>query len=434
VEFISRVNVGECIDGYDLGLTLRTNTITIIGAGPYGLSIAATLRNRGVPHRIFGAPMHSWAEHMPRGMHLKSEAFASSLYDPRHEFTLKAFCLAQGLPYQDIGFPVPLAKFVEYGKAFQRELVPHLEPVDVAALAQSDKGYVLTLEGGEQLTAEIVILATGIRHFQYVPAGLETLGPQFLSHTYDHAALDKFAGQSLAVIGGGASALGFAALAADAGAFPEVFVRDSSVNIHEPPDLERPLLERIRAPWTGLGPSWRSWLCVHLPLVFWSLPEALRLEIARRHLGPSGNWTVKKTVEEKVPVHCGKRLERAEIVKGKLHLHFAGLSGKTAHVADHLVAGTGYRADVDRLTFIDASLRRRIARQANGAPALNSHFEASVPGLYFAGPASASSFGPMFRFVYGAEFASKRIASRVCAVVARQRRSVRASQLKPVID
>ncbi len=414
---------------------MKTNTdIAVIGAGPYGLSLAATLRHRGVSHRIFGSPMQSWAEHMPRGMHLKSEAFASSLYDPKHAFTLKAFCLAQGLPYQDLGFPVPLATFVEYGKAFQRQLVPHLEPVDVAGLAHSDGEYVLTLENGEQLTARNVILATGIRYLQYVPAGLEALGSQFVSHTYDHAALDKFAGQSLAVIGGGASALGFAALAADAGALPEVFVREASVNIHEPPELERPLLERIRAPWTGLGPSWRSWLCVHLPLVFWSLPEPLRLEIYRRHLGPSGNWTVKKTVEEKVPVHCSKRLEHAEIVNGKLHLHFAGLSGKTIHVADHLVAGTGYRADVDRLTFIDAPLRRRIARQANGAPLLNSHFEASVPGLYFAGPASASSFGPMLRFVYGVEFASKRIASRVCGAVARQRRFVRTNELNPAVD
>jgi len=414
---------------------LKTNIdIAIIGAGPYGLSLAATLRDRGVSHRIFGAPMHSWAEHMPRGMHLKSEAFASSLYDPRGKFTLKAFCLDQGLPYEDIGYPVPLAKFVEYGQAFQRELVPHLEPVDVTALTQSGKEFSLTLENGEQLTAQIVLLATGIRYIQYVPAELQDLGPRFVSHTYDHAPLEKFAGKSLAVIGGGASALGFAALAADAGAHAEVFVRESSVSLHDAPTVDRPLLERIRNPWTGLGPSWRSWLCVHLPLVFWSLPETSRLRIVRRHLAPAANWTVKKTIEEKVTVHCGQRLERAEAIDGKLHLHFAGPSGKTVHVADHVVAGTGYRADVDRLTFMDAPLRARIARQADGSPVLNSHFEGSVPGLYFTGPASASSFGPMLRFVYGVEFTCKRIAGRVCKAAARQRRSVPVNQLKPAAN
>lgn len=414
---------------------MRTKTdIAIVGAGPYGLSLAATLRARGIAHRVFGAPMHTWAEHMPRGMHLKSEAFASSLYEPTGKFTLKAFCKAQGLPYRDIGFPVPLAKFVEYGQAFQRHLVPHLEPVDVTALAKSGEDYHLTLESGEELIAHVVILATGIRFYDYLPAELRDLGPQFVSHTYDHAALEKFAGKSLAVIGGGASALGFAALAADAGAQAQVFVRESSVNIHEPPNLQRPLMERIRAPWTGLGPSWSSWACVHLPLVYWSLPEALRLEIGRHHLGPSGNWTIKKTVEEKVPVHCGSQLKHAEVIAGKLNLHFAGPSGETTHVADHLVMGTGYRADVDRLTFVDPALRAQIARQANGSPVLSSHFEASVSGLYFAGLAAASSFGPMLRFVYGVEFASKRIAGHLPVAVARRCRRVPSAQLKPVID
>ena len=32
----------------------------IIGTGPYGLSIAAHFRRRGIPYRIFGRPMDSW--------------------------------------------------------------------------------------------------------------------------------------------------------------------------------------------------------------------------------------------------------------------------------------------------------------------------------------------------------------------------------------
>jgi cation diffusion facilitator CzcD-associated flavoprotein CzcO len=53
----------------------------IIGAGPYGLSIAAHFRSRGISFRVFGRPMDSWLRHMPKGMHLKSDGFASNLSD-----------------------------------------------------------------------------------------------------------------------------------------------------------------------------------------------------------------------------------------------------------------------------------------------------------------------------------------------------------------
>ncbi len=39
--------------------------VAIVGAGPYGLSIAAHLEASGVHYRIFGTPMRSWLEHMP---------------------------------------------------------------------------------------------------------------------------------------------------------------------------------------------------------------------------------------------------------------------------------------------------------------------------------------------------------------------------------
>jgi len=45
--------------------------VAIIGAGPYGISVAAHLRNRGIPTLVFGKPMAFW-DRMPNGMFLKS--------------------------------------------------------------------------------------------------------------------------------------------------------------------------------------------------------------------------------------------------------------------------------------------------------------------------------------------------------------------------
>ncbi len=82
--------------------------VAIIGTGPYGLSIGAHLKAAGVNFRIFGSSMEFWLKHMPKGMHLKSEGFASSLFDRESRFSLKAYCLEQGLPYAYTGLPVPL--------------------------------------------------------------------------------------------------------------------------------------------------------------------------------------------------------------------------------------------------------------------------------------------------------------------------------------
>jgi cation diffusion facilitator CzcD-associated flavoprotein CzcO len=60
-------------------LVMKPGTdVAIIGAGPYGLSLAAHLRGRGVRYRIFGEAMRFW-RNMPVGINLKSLAFATSI-------------------------------------------------------------------------------------------------------------------------------------------------------------------------------------------------------------------------------------------------------------------------------------------------------------------------------------------------------------------
>jgi hypothetical protein len=66
---------------------------------------------------------------MPKGMLLKSDGFATSLYDPGRTFTLERYCRERNIAYADLGQPVRLEDFVDYGRAFQRRFVPHLEEV-----------------------------------------------------------------------------------------------------------------------------------------------------------------------------------------------------------------------------------------------------------------------------------------------------------------
>ncbi|MEO6830335.1 MAG: FAD-dependent monooxygenase, partial [Acidobacteriaceae bacterium] len=115
--------------------------VLIVGAGPYGLSIAAHLRSHGISSGIFGPPMEVWREHMPKGMLLKSDGFASNLSDPGTSFPLKRFCEMRGIHYHDTDVPVAIETFIDYALAFQEKLVPHLDTRRVARIDRTADGY-----------------------------------------------------------------------------------------------------------------------------------------------------------------------------------------------------------------------------------------------------------------------------------------------------
>jgi thioredoxin reductase len=382
--------------------------VAIIGAGPYGLSIAAHLHARGVEFRIFGQPMDTWLTRMPKGMHLKSEGFASSLYDPDSEFTLDAYCKQQGLPYADIGLPVPLQTFTSYGLAFQRRFVPQLENEIVVSLSRSSGGFQLRLANGDVCHARRVIVAVGLTHFDYTPPSLSTLPPELLTHSCVHHNVDRFQGRAVAVIGAGASALDLAAVLHQAGADVHVVARGSFITFHNPP-RERSLWERIRRPNTGLAHGWKLVFCTKAPLAFRLLPERLRLEFVRRVLGPAPGWFIKQEVVGKVPFHLGVDVTAARARNSRVHLELTNQAGERQMLAtDHVIAATGYRVDLRRLNFMSSELQSAIDA-VKQTPTLSSNFESSVPGLYFVGTTAANSFGPLLRFAFGARFTATRL-------------------------
>ncbi len=185
--------------------------VAILGAGPYGLSIAAHLAERGLSFRIFGKPMESWRQ-MPRGMMLKSEGFASSLYDPKGALPLGRYCRERGLEYADLGLPVPLASFCEYGLAFQQRFVPTLQQHMVRGLRNSAEHFTFELDNGETLDARRVVVAVGISHFAYMPSALSGLPAALVSHSSAHTDVGRFKGRDVTILGAGSSAIDLAVL------------------------------------------------------------------------------------------------------------------------------------------------------------------------------------------------------------------------------
>ena len=391
--------------------------VVIIGAGPYGLSIAAHLDAFRVPFKIFGEPMRSWRECMPRGMLLKSEGFASDVYDPAGDFSLRHYCQQAGLPYRDIGDPVPMERFISYGQAFQARFVPHLERKEVRLIRRDGHGFAVLTASGEACRARRVVVATGITHFGWMPPELENQSPDLVSHSSRHTDVAGFKGRTVAVVGGGSSAIDLAALLHEAGAAVQVIARRHSIAFHDHTVEPRPLLQRILAPWSGLGIGWRSRLCTDAPLLFHAMPERLRLLVVKRHLGPAPGWFMKDRVVGRFPLHLSASIRRIEAKEGRalITIDQPSVGSKTLEV-EHVIAATGYRAEIRRLPFLDATLVKE-TKTVEGTPVLNRNFESSVPGVYYVGLASANSFGPLVRFAFGARFTARRITHHLAAAV-----------------
>lgn len=404
--------------------------IAIVGAGPYGLSIAAHLRKRGLSFRIFGPPMDTWISHMPKGMCLKSDGFASDLYDPEGELTLKRFCAEQGIPYADMGLPVRLETFSSYGLAFKDRMVPEVENKIVVGIERTKEGFSVQLNNGETCHASRVVLAVGITHFDYVPENLAHLPAEFLSHSSRHREVAPFKGRNVVVIGGGASALDLVGLLHESGANVQLVARQPQLEFHsKATGKPRSWWQKLRHPDSGLGPGLRSRFFANAPWAFHYLPESLRLELVKRSLGPSGGYFIRDMVVGKVPLLLGYTTEWAKIQGNNVHLHLRAQDGSVKEVVtDHVIAATGYKVDLERLSFLSSELRSQI-HKVGGTPVLSRGFESSVPGLYFAGIAAANSFGPVMRFAFGARFAACRITQALERSVALHPSRVPAVQL-----
>ncbi|MGW2741203.1 FAD-dependent oxidoreductase [Streptomyces sp. NPDC001450] len=394
--------------------------VVVVGAGPYGLSVAAHLRAAGTPVRVFGDVMGSWRHAMATGMFLKSTPAATDLSAPEPGGRLSDFRRLHGEPELTELTPIPCEVFVRYGQWFQKRYVGEVDPARVMAVgrAATGSGFTVRLDDGQELTAAAVVVATGLNGLAHVPDELRRLAPEgpgigaLVSHTSHHTDLSRYAGQRVAVVGGGQSALESAALLHEAGAEAQVLVREQRVLWGMTPDLARTWTRRLAKPASPLGTGWALAAVCKAPGGVRRLPASARLLLFRRALGPSGGWWLRDRVEGVISVRTSCRVTRAEAAGSAARLELAESDGRrTTLTVDHVLAATGYRLDLDVIPFLSPAVRGAVACvPGSKAPALTATFESSVPGLYFTGSLAAPMFGPMMRFVAGTEFAATRIA------------------------
>jgi thioredoxin reductase len=380
----------------------------IIGAGPYGLSVATYLQAQGNPTLIFGKPMEFW-ENMPSGLYLKSVWSASTFSDPAGKYSLNQYVAATNIPRQE---PIPLPFFLKYGHWFQQHAVPDVDPTYVQSLFRDGKGFHLDLADGRIVKASKVVVAVGISSFTYIPEFACDLPITLVSHTQVHNDFTCFKGYKVIVAGSGQSGLESAALLHEAGAEVEVIARSSIIWINRKLYDRTGPAKHIFYPPSDVGPPGLNWL-VSFPLLFSRLPDKIRYLADKRAVRPAGAQWLQPRVEG-----CIRLTPNTQIVKSvpqgqSLRIE---LSDGTIREVDHLFLGTGFRPNIHKLAFIDPQLRQQV-REHNGYPLQNKWYESSVSNLYFVGALAGYTFGPICRFVAGAKVPAKQIARHAAQVV-----------------
>jgi len=402
---------------------MTVGDVLVIGAGPFGLSISTHLRNHGVEHTIVGRPMNTWRNHMPLGLFLKSEPYGSVISTPARGYDLATYSRLHGFDdYVDRVGPLSLDRFLGYADWFTEQLVPDIRDITVTSVVPSGDGF--KVEFAEEAPAFVrqVIIATGVLPYAHVPDELSGLPADLMTHSAVHARLDNFRGKRVAVIGAGQSSLQTAALLHEQGAEVQVIARRQQLRWEEAVAQELRLLDYVMKPPTKLCEGWG---CAFLasPDAFRLLPPSIRANKALTTLGPKGAWWLRDRVEGVLDVLTGYRIKSAEPHGSGVMLNLDGPEPSSI-AADHVIAGTGFRIDPARLSFLSEEILTGLATRVN-CPVVNRSGESSVPGLYFAGAHTMASLGPGVRFIAGTHYTVAQLARSVARRARRGRGSAR---------
>jgi cation diffusion facilitator CzcD-associated flavoprotein CzcO len=380
-------------------MTIETNLL-IVGAGPFGLAVAAQATHDRLKHLIIGKPMEFWRRNMPEGMFLRSAC--DWHLDPQNTDTIESYLQSQGKTSQDVE-PLSLAFYLSYADWFQKQKNIQPLPLYIQRLDRSpaNNHFVATTLEGELINAQKVVLAPGFRHFAHLPDELKAKLPaKRFKHTAEFVDFSGARNKRYLIIGGRQSAFEWAALLLEAGAAAVHLSYRHASPTFEPADWE----------WVNLlvdstieNPSW-----------FRRLPQAEKDAISQR-LWAEGRlklepWLEPRLKDERVRLWPQTELFSCSEQNGELTA--ALTNGETFNV-DHVVLATGYKVNIANLPFLAAGNLLSQLETRNGFPVLDDHFETSVPGLFVTSMPAAQDFGPFFGFTVSVRASAKLICKRI---------------------
>jgi cation diffusion facilitator CzcD-associated flavoprotein CzcO len=371
--------------------------VLIIGAGPFGLALAAQAAHDGINHLIVGKPMEFWRQNMPKGMYLRSDC--DWHLDTQNVHTLKAYTQLLGKTARDVE-PLSLEFYLSYCDWFQHEKELQPLPIYINRLDRNGSFRATTYDDNV-IEARQVVLAPGFRHFANVPAELRQKLPEGrFEHTAEFVDFADAANKRYLIIGGRQSAFEWAALLLEGNAAavhishrhasPAFAIADWEWvipvvdTIAKDPNWFRRLSEEEKA-----AVNHKLWSEGRLKIEPWLEP---RLQSDRLHVWPHTEL-----------VSCEQQ-ENSLCVT---------LSNEEKVLVDNIVLATGYKVNIARLPYLKAGNLLQELKTQNGFPVLDDHFETSVPGLFITSMPATQDFGPFFGFTVSVRASAKLICERL---------------------
>jgi cation diffusion facilitator CzcD-associated flavoprotein CzcO len=363
---------------------MQVVALLVVGAGPYGLAVAARAMERGVDTVVVGRPMGFWTDHMPEGMFLRSGI--DWHLDAAGVDTFEAFIEDSGLSSAQID-PIPIDLFREYAAWFQSQKHVSVRDRHVSRLERHDDAFVASLDDGTQIAADVVVVAPGAAYFRQFPEWASMLPEGVGAHTCDLVRFQELSGARVLVVGGRQSAYEWAALLGEHGVG-----RVDIVHRHDMPRFERvswkfvdPYLDATlsRRGW------WRSLSVTEQGAIAQEFWQAGRLSLEW--------WLTPRLADERIRSWPGTHV--VETAVGDGGTVSVALSSGDRLTVDRLVFATGYKADLPRVPYLNGFAGSLDV--VDGFPLLDEAFQSSIAGLYITGFAATRDFGPFFGFTRG---------------------------------
>ena len=373
--------------------------LLIIGAGPFGLAIAAQAAHDGIEHTVVGKSMEFWRENMPKGMFLRS---ASDWHlDPSNVHTIHAFLQSQGKTPRDVE-PLSLEFYLTYAEWFRQQKHIQPLPIYIQRLDRFNGYFAATTKNGDGIKAQRVVLAPGFKHFAHIPEAVKAKLPRgSFQHTAEFVDFFGARNKRYLIIGGRQSAFEWAALLLEAAA--------AAVHLshrHASPAF-------AVADWSWVNPLVEN--MVENPNWFRELSQEEKDQVSHRQWAEGRlkvePWLEPRLKDERISVWPHTELENcSENDNGELEI---ALTNGATFIVDHIVLATGYKVEISKVPLLAAGNILKQLETRNGFPVLDDHFETSVPGLFITSMPATQDFGPFFGFTISVRTAAKLICGRV---------------------